>query len=405
MPQDTLLKWMNDLGVCFSYTSKTNVGAVDALKVLRPEWITNGVYKVITSQEASAKNGFISHRDIQQILLKKDDVNPAYRNTERDFILGMMRDFKLSYQVGEHEFIPMLTADKEPVLDEFKDGAHIRFEYDRPLPAHVLYSFIVQMKSDVDMANTWRKGVSLKSAYGDCRATVRFGREDRRIVDIYTDGHNKSEYLRFLRRIFEFAQNEMKTNVTELIEYKSGDKKALLRLDRLLKMFKNGKKSEYADDIDEDVNILDVLRTIAPDEVITELQRKMREDEDELRRLKARELDTKEMKGLLYNINETTKNQAKDTYAILLRLEDLDISTSAKLSKITALFSELQRETTDAKIKEIVTATIEAISSKDNKSIKDKLAAFVSIAADVVSLAPFFMKLCNLLWGNTLDGQ
>ena len=147
--QSILLNWLDNMGVCFSYESKNDSGAVEDTKVLRPEWITNGIYKIINSEEAKEYNGFLKHETIKKILLREEGENPKYRNIEKDFIIGMLRDFSLSYAVQNegklYEFIPMLAPKSEPELPSFNatDDLNFIIEYNSRLPLSILYSLVV----------------------------------------------------------------------------------------------------------------------------------------------------------------------------------------------------------------------------------------------------------------------
>jgi hypothetical protein len=390
-PQDTLLSWMNDLGVCFSYNSRTFSGSVNEIKVLRPEWITNGVYKIITSKEANDANGFISHEEIQNILIREDDVNALYRNTEKDFILGMMRDFKLSYQVEQFEFIPMLTKDSEPDIEAFIDEAHLQIRYNVPIPTFVLYTFIVQMKSDVVREKTWKKGAFFEGSYGDCRAVVRFGK-DRKTIDILTTGGNKVEYLRFLRRNLEYAQQNMESDFEEFVEYKVDGKSAYLKLERLLKMLRKGMAKDYADDIDQDVDVIKVLSTIAPDAVIKELLSNLSKSETENRQLKERKENIEEMRNTLLGISEDTKKMAQvlDSLDWLKqRVEHMETYTESQLDDIKSVFSEMEKLRLEPKILNIVVEVLKEVKKTNYKTLKEHIVEFIGIAGSFASLAPY----------------
>ena len=67
--QIDLLKWFKDLGVSFYYKDKPGKEARPSMEeytVLKPEWLTNGIYRLIN--RAGEDNGRISHRDIHKIL-------------------------------------------------------------------------------------------------------------------------------------------------------------------------------------------------------------------------------------------------------------------------------------------------------------------------------------------------
>ena len=95
--------------------------------VLRPEWVTNAIYAILWNAQRDASNGIISHRDIYRLLRtaqgRESRMIPAitYRIDEIDYILQVMRKFRLSFRIDdETEFIPMLcNANASCVVDEY----------------------------------------------------------------------------------------------------------------------------------------------------------------------------------------------------------------------------------------------------------------------------------------------
>ena len=390
-PQDTLLRWLNDLGICFSYKSEDPMGTVDELKVLRPEWITNGVYKIINSEEAKRCNGFIQHRVMKEILETNDDVNPTYKNTETGFILGMMRDFMLSYQVDGAEFIPMLTADSEPDIPPLEDAIHLQIQYSAPLPTSVLYNFAVQMKMDVDRALTWRRGTYLKSKHENCSAIVRFGKT-KDILDIYVSGNSKAAYLAHIRRNLAHVQRKMDTKFDEYIEYRVHDKVVMLRLKRLLTLFRNGISEDLAEDIEETVNVIDVLSSVVPSDVISNLL-------EELSQLKQDKASFEEMRNLLFSIDSKTDAILLNTRKLGYALEKIQDYSEEQREMLRSLFEEISRNNTNAALESTIHSILEEVKQGEPKAIGDSLLRFISGAGSVASLYPYVGRLLSLIMG------
>jgi hypothetical protein len=409
-PQDTLLSWLNDLGVCFSYKSKEISGTVKEFKVLRPEWITNGVYKIINSKEAKDCNGFIRHEIITQVLEHSDDVNPIYRNTEGGFILGMMRDFMLSYPVEDSEFIPMLTAESEPNIPPLKDAIHLQIEYEVPLPAAVFYSLVTIMKADVDRAKTWRNGTHLISMYDDSRAIVRFGKT-KKILDIYVTGTNKATYLSYIRRNLDHAQRDMNTSFDEFVEYTVKDKTALLKIERLLKQLKRGKTEDFADELDEDVDIIDVLSPIAPGDALNILREKLQARETEIRHLRQDKDDrafSKEFWKAIYEmitaIDAKTTATHENTTAILTNIiniiKKIENNADEQRFSLQVIFDELNRRKdsiTDPHILSMLETILAEVRTGNTKSFSDILLQLYSVAGSNASFISLALMIQDIL--------
>lgn len=393
-PQNIILSWMSDLGVCFSYRSRHMFGSVEDLKVLRPEWITNGVYKIITSKEARDYNGFMNHELIREILERKDDVNERYHNTERDFILGMMRDFMLSYQIGNSEFIPMLTTEEEPELPDMPEAADLQLEYKIPVSAAVLYRFIVSMKQDVVCEKTWRRGTYLKNTLLQTVAIVRFGKT-RKIVDIHVSGKNPSLYLAMVRHALLSAQSDLVLEYSEYIFYTNARKKtARLKLERELAMLEKGILVDYADDIGEQINIYEALASIVPDQTIYMLRELLKGQQKELSEMREQRFSVEELKNHLFAIDSRITE-------IALMVNSIEKMTKLQISQLTSLCSQLTDQCGNETLQNALEALREEVRKGNRKGIKDKLNGFLAVASGIVTLytgcEPIWQDIMQLL--------
>jgi hypothetical protein len=291
----------------------------------------------------------------------------------------------------------MLTADSEPELENLEgleDYLHFQMQYSVPLPAYVLYNFIVLMKSDVDRLKTWKNGTFLASAYGNSRAIVRFGK-NKNIIDIYVAGSVKTEYFSYIRKNIEFLQEKMDLNFDEFIEYRVEDKKTFLELNRLIKMLRKGKSEEYAEEIDRDVDIIDVLASMAPDDVINKLRLVLKENEHELRRLRERDLYTIDIRNLLLNISDDQKKILRNIHILEHSIENTVKYSGEQLCAINDIFIKL-KESKDPEILHIAETVLEEIKKVNSKSLSVYLIKFVGIAGSVAKIAPYIERLVNV---------
>lgn len=81
----------------------TTIGAVtwfgdtylNFLHVLSPKWITQGVYKIITSKRTSKLFGIINIRDFKELLEPLSTSDYTYDENHYGYILSMMKKFDL----------------------------------------------------------------------------------------------------------------------------------------------------------------------------------------------------------------------------------------------------------------------------------------------------------------------
>ena len=131
--------------------------------VLNPRWVTQGIYRIITSETLAKQGGELTLEDLAEILDPKD-----YPNERTIFLLELMRKFELCFRFPEsddHYLITDLLDRDQPVeADNFKSEECLNLAYKYPitLPEGLLPRFIV--RSYVLSANCprWRYGVVLE---------------------------------------------------------------------------------------------------------------------------------------------------------------------------------------------------------------------------------------------------
>lgn len=171
-----LQDYLHNLGVSFRYKG----GIAGRFVLLRPEWATNAIYKILFNRHIGARNGIISYNDVLNVMVNEAaeeeklwcvSKEEAYHDGDADYILRVMRDCDLSYQMGDDEFIPMLCERdaKETALaymdDEMTVEVWWQFDY---LPDDLLFRLMVyaHLRTKgvrVDQDNVWLKGAVFRN--------------------------------------------------------------------------------------------------------------------------------------------------------------------------------------------------------------------------------------------------
>ena len=188
--QRTLIGFLHDLGVVLHFQDDPRL---EALGILNPQWVTNGVYKILNAH-ALFQNKGVLHRSMLDDILNF----PEYPANKRLFIVDMMRKFELCYDIEPDRvfLVPDLLPKDEPKLDFQGVPA---FEYLYPvLPSSVMTRFIVRMNRHICENQVWRSGVLLQ--FDKNRALVKADPEDR-TVRISIDGleHTRRDALSAIR--------------------------------------------------------------------------------------------------------------------------------------------------------------------------------------------------------------
>jgi internalin A len=189
--QHTLIGFLHDLGVVLHFQDDPRL---EALGILNPQWVTNGVYKILNSNELFQNQGKLTLQLLNNILNL-----PEYPSNKRLFIVGMMKKFELCYDIEpDKEFlIPDLLPKDEPEGIKLKNVPAFQYHYP-VLPSSVITRFVVRMNRYIADNVAWRTGVVLK--IGDNKAIVKADVEDRKL-SIYIDGpeHKRRDVLSAIR--------------------------------------------------------------------------------------------------------------------------------------------------------------------------------------------------------------
>jgi internalin A len=171
----TLIGFLHDLGVVLNFQDDPRL---EDTNILNPEWVTNGVYKILNNNALMTEHrGVLDWDSLTRIL------DPhAYPTNKRSLILDMMRKFELCFDFEgftDRKFlVPDLLPREEPYTGEWDDALVLQYHYS-VLPGSIISRFIVRMNSYIHQKTYWRSGVVL--AYEGNTALVKADREDRKI--------------------------------------------------------------------------------------------------------------------------------------------------------------------------------------------------------------------------------
>ncbi len=202
--QRTLIDFLHDLGVVLYFQDDPRL---EHLGILNPQWITNGVYKILNSHNLFQNKGVLTISMLDEILNL-----PEYPHSKRLFIVNMMKKFELCYDIETDRIflVPDLLPKDEPA--ELIFNGIPAFEYDYPvLPSSIITRFIVRMNQKIDNRFVWRTGVVLR--IGENKALVKADVEDRKIT-IAIDGleHTRRDTLSAIR----YQLDEIHTSIKGL---------------------------------------------------------------------------------------------------------------------------------------------------------------------------------------------
>ncbi|HIK46723.1 MAG TPA: TIR domain-containing protein, partial [Leptolyngbyaceae cyanobacterium M65_K2018_010] len=161
----SLSRYLHDLGVILHFHDDA---ILKHTVILKPEWGTAAVYKVLDTPEVRDNFGRFSRAQLEEIW--SDD---EYADL-RDELLQLMMRFKLCYEIPghpQHYIAPQLLAiDKPPYDWEDHQNLLLRYHYEF-MPKGILTRFIVEMHKFIEAQTlVWKSGVVLNN--GSARAEV-----------------------------------------------------------------------------------------------------------------------------------------------------------------------------------------------------------------------------------------
>jgi len=237
--QEALAESLHDLGLMLSYRKEE---ALRGFGVLNPQWVTQGIYKMLNSPLFREAGGRFTVKTFADVLPAR-----TYPAQLHPFLLALMRKFRLCHPLddkGERYLIPELLTKEEPKLEtEFPPERCLGFiyRYEAVLPEGLLPRFIVETYVHCEPKLVWRTGVVLERA--NCRALVRGDVQGRKVtICVAGVGNGRRELLGIIREHFErIHRSYERLPVTEMVPIQ-GYPDAHVKHDLLLKYERSGRR-------------------------------------------------------------------------------------------------------------------------------------------------------------------
>lgn len=197
--QTALLKILNSIGTVVAYP---NDFRLKLTQILKPEWVTNAVYKIVRSP--SNTPGVYSEKLISSIL---DD---EYTVIQQQWLIDLLIKFELGFRLHENSdlLIPMRLPSVTPEYNRksYSKGLNIRFNYHRKglLKSNTLPQLIVRMHNYVDERTSkyWRSGMFVN--FKDCKGIITADEHNQCIeVNLTTRDDNARNLLQWIRSNIE----------------------------------------------------------------------------------------------------------------------------------------------------------------------------------------------------------
>ncbi|MFM6488542.1 MAG: COR domain-containing protein [Dolichospermum sp.] len=210
LKQSTLMELLHQLGIVLNFRDDFGLNNIP---VLNPEWVTNGVYKILNDNLLMTKyRGMLTLQELRRIL-----DNSKYPDDKPEFIIKMMERFELCFPLDDKDkyLIPDLLPKEEPATGEWENVLAFEYHYNI-LPSSIISRFIVRMHHLADKKTWWRSGIVLKS--DNNRALVKSDQEDRKIF-IFISGSDftRRDLLSMIRSQFDSIRQTIHLEAKEKV--------------------------------------------------------------------------------------------------------------------------------------------------------------------------------------------
>ena len=182
-----LSSFLHDLGVCLHFQDDSTL---KHYVILKPEWATNAVYKVLDNKAVIKNLGRFSQEELADIW------NDSEYSDMQDELLQLMMQFKLCYPIpyspGNY-IAPQLLDIEQPNYEwDNSNNLILRYEYTF-MPKGIITRFIVETHPFIEEQNlVWKSGVVLNK-YQTRAEVIEY--YNQRKIKIKVSGNRKKELL------------------------------------------------------------------------------------------------------------------------------------------------------------------------------------------------------------------
>ncbi|MDM8552481.1 COR domain-containing protein [Desulfobacterales bacterium HSG2] len=202
----TLSRYLHDLGIILHF--QDDILLRDTI-IIRPEWGTDAVYKVLDAKPVRERNGVLCDSDLPEIWSDRT----LYPPDRYAVILRLMANFELAFPFGDGSghIVAELLSPKDVEYD-WNPPDPLQFEYHYEfLPAGIITRLIVRMHEFLIRHEgrhlCWREGAYFE--YEGSQAVVRINPYTR-IAVIQIQGPAKREFLAIIRSHFAAIHKTIK---------------------------------------------------------------------------------------------------------------------------------------------------------------------------------------------------
>lgn len=258
--QTTLIGFLHDLGIVLRFSDYR----LQDTNILNPEWVTVGVYKILTSKILYEAKGRLKLEDLDSILDPKN-----YPKEKHMFIIEMIKKFELCFDFTDYAntqfLIPDLLYRDEPYTGKWENTLDFQYHYDI-LPDSVISRFIVKMHTKIKKNTYWRYGVVLEDNNEKNTALVKADKVEKKVY-IYIEGKQKTrrEFLGIIRSHFDDIHISISSLKVEQKVPVPDHPEVVIDYQHLLNLEEMGVETIIPEKLKEEYSVTELLNGIEPE--------------------------------------------------------------------------------------------------------------------------------------------
>ena len=252
-------EYLHDLGVIIHFQDIK----LQDMVILKPEWATKAVYKILDTDAVKERNGILLHSELGQIWdtsIYPQEIHPK--------LLDLMNKFELAYELPDKKshLVAELLPSSEPEF-EWDTTDNLRFNYQYEfLPAGVMTHFIVRLHEDMEEKSDgtqlcWREGAVL--CWEDAHAFVKV-KPLEKLIEIKINGSKKRDYLSVIRFTIHEINESFGIKATERVPLPD-DPAITISYDHLMQLERKGIKTFIPDGAEKKYIVNELLSTYSKD--------------------------------------------------------------------------------------------------------------------------------------------
>ncbi|WP_230968440.1 COR domain-containing protein, partial [Nostoc sp. WHI] len=201
--QEQLIDLLHRLGLVLNFREHP---ILKDTKVLKPNWVTEGIYALLSDENLKTKTkGIFTSDDLASILNQK-----RYPTERHKYLIGLMKEFELCFELDckPPQFLIAGLLPKDQPDETELEGKTLEFQYHyKVLPESIISRFIVNTHAKIHNQIYWRSGVMLQyqennEIYNIAR--IKADPEDKKIfITISGRKETRRLFLGILRDVFK----------------------------------------------------------------------------------------------------------------------------------------------------------------------------------------------------------